>query len=152
MIRFFQQDTDFNINYKSKIKEWIKLIVSQRGCTVGEINVIFCSDPCILEINRKFLGHDYFTDIITFDNSSPDYFKAGVKVISADLFISIDTVRVNAEDYSQSFEDELHRVIIHGILHLVGENDISREQIASMRSAENAALDELKKLFDLKNK
>lgn len=147
MIRFFQQDTDFNIKHKSKIKEWIKLTVARRGCAVGGINVIFCSDPYILEINKEFLGHDYFTDIITFDNTSPDDFRAGVKIISADLFISVDTVRVNAVDYSQSFDDELHRVIIHGILHLVGENDISPEQTASMRSAENAALDELSKML-----
>lgn len=101
---------------------------------LGDVNVIFCSDRYILDINMKYLQHDYFTDIITFD-----YCEG--KVLSGDLFISIDSVRENSEYYGTGFEDELNRVLVHGILHLVGYDDHKDEDIAVMRSKENYYLE-----------
>ncbi len=136
MIRYFQEQTTFNLKSKLVVKKWIKSVIEQYGKRVGDINFIFCSDPYLLEINKQFLGHDYYTDIITFD-----YCQG--KVVSGDIYISIDTVEANAVEYNQTFENELHRVIIHGVLHLLGEDDHSEEDIKSMRAAEDKALAEL---------
>ncbi|HOL29271.1 MAG TPA: rRNA maturation RNase YbeY, partial [Paludibacteraceae bacterium] len=106
---------------------------------VGEIAYIFCNNERILEINRQYLQHDYYTDIITFDDSTDS-------TISGDIFISLETVKSNAEDFSVDFEEELHRVIIHGILHLCGQDDITPELKAEMTRKENKALEELKKM------
>ena len=106
---------------------------------MGEINYIFCSDPYLLEINKQYLGHDYFTDILTFDYSQKP-------VVSGDLFISIDTVRENAEYYGATFEEELHRVIVHGLLHLIGYDDHTPEEQKTMREKENYYLDIRKSL------
>ena len=95
---------------------WVKAVAASYGKRVGEIAYIFVDDEKILEVNRQYLGHDYYTDIITFDYCEGD-------VISGDLFISLDTVRTNAERVGATYEEELHRVIIHGILHLCGIND-----------------------------
>ncbi len=137
MIRFFNKDIKFVLKDKLPLKRWIKSVVEEHGCRVGDINVIFCDDPAILDINTQFLGHDYFTDIITFDYSEED-------VISGELYISIDTVRENAVEYGEEFPDELHRVIIHGMLHLCGLDDHCDEDIKEMRAAENSALQKLK--------
>ena len=110
--------------------------MSSYGNRVGDINIILCVDPSILEINNQFLGHDYYTDIITFDYTEEN-------VINGELYISIDTVRANAQEYGQSFPDELHRVIIHGILHLCGLDDHCEEDIKEMREAENLSLEKL---------
>ena len=133
MIRYFQKDISFELQSKLIIKKWIKTVIEQNGKRCRDINVIFCSDPSILEINIQFLGHDYYTDIITFD-----YCEG--KNISGELYISIDTVKANAEEYEQEFLTELHRVIIHGILHLLGWDDHCDEDIAQMRAAEDSAL------------
>jgi rRNA maturation RNase YbeY len=133
MIRYFQKDISFELQSKLIIKKWIKTVIEQNGKRCRDINVIFCSDPSILEINIQFLGHDYYTDIITFD-----YCEG--KNISGELYISIDTVKANAEEYEQEFHTELHRVIIHGILHLLGWDDHCDEDIAQMRAAEDSAL------------
>ena len=101
---------------KREITEWIKAVATSYGLRVGEIAYIFCSDEKILEVNRQYLQHDYYTDIITFD-----YCEG--KRIAGDLFISLDTVRTNAEQFGTEYDTELHRVIIHGILHLCGIND-----------------------------
>ena len=101
---------------KAVAAEWIKAVAASYGLRVGEIAYIFCSDEKILEVNRQYLQHDYYTDIITFD-----YCEG--KRISGDLFISLDTVRTNAEQFGAEYDTELHRVIIHGILHLCGIND-----------------------------
>ena len=130
MIRYYQKDISFNLESKLIIKKWIKTIIEQNEKRCKDINIIFCSDPSILEINNQFLGHDYYTDIITFD-----YCEG--RDISGELYISIDTVKANAEEYEQQFETELHRVIIHGILHLLGWDDHCDEDIAEMRSKEN---------------
>ena len=104
------------------------------GKSTGEISYMFCNDEKIIEINRRFLQHDYYTDIITFDYSE------GL-VISGDIFISLDTVRSNSQMYNVSFEEELYRVIIHGILHLCGMTDDSATEEKEMREAENRALE-----------
>ena len=103
------------------------------GKRVGEIAYIFCNDEKILEVNREYLQHDYYTDIITFDYTEGD-------VISGDLFISLDTVRTNAEQVGAAYDEELHRVIIHGILHLCGINDKGPGEREIMEAAENRAL------------
>ena len=136
MIRFFNKDIKFTLTDKLLLKKWIKEVVSSYGNRVGDINIILCDDPSILEINNQFLGHDYYTDIITFDYTEEN-------VINGELYISIDTVRSNAHEYGQSFPDELHRVIIHGILHLCGLDDHCDEDIKEMREAENLSLEKL---------
>ncbi len=103
----------------------------------GEITYIFCSDKYILKINNEYLQHDYYTDIITFDYSEKDS-------IAGDLFISLDTVKSNAEQFEQPFDTELHRVIIHGILHLCGQKDKTEKDSEEMRRKENEALELLK--------
>ncbi len=112
---------------------WIKAVAASYGKKVGEIAYIFVNDEKILEVNRQYLQHDYYTDIITFDYCEGD-------VISGDLFISLDTVRTNAEQVGATFEQELHRVIIHGILHLCGINDKGPGEREIMEAAENKAL------------
>ena len=137
MIRFFTKDLKFDLKDKLPLKRWIKTVVQEHGCRVGDINVILCNDPSILEINQQFLGHDYYTDIITFDYSEEE-------TINGELYISVDTVRENAKEYGENFPDELHRVIIHGMLHLCGLDDHCDEDIKEMRAAENSALELLK--------
>lgn len=118
---------------------WIKAVAESYGKRVGEIAYIFCSDEKILEVNRQYLQHDYYTDIITFD-----YCEG--KRLSGDLFISLDTVRTNAVQFEAPYETELFRVIIHGILHLCGINDKGPGEREIMESAENKAL-EMRKDF-----
>jgi probable rRNA maturation factor len=112
---------------------WIKRVAEAHGRKVGEIGYMFVSDEKILEVNRQYLGHDYYTDIITFDYDEGD-------VISGDLVISLDTVRTNAEKFGKEYADELNRVIIHGILHLCGINDKGPGEREIMEAHENAAL------------
>ena len=112
---------------------WVKAVAASYGKKVGEIAYIFVDDEEILRVNREYLQHDYYTDIITFDYTEGD-------TISGDLFISLDTVRTNAEQYGKPYEEELHRVIIHGILHLCGINDKGPGERESMEAAEDKAL------------
>lgn len=140
MIRYFTEDIDFAFKGKSVHNAWLKAVSEEEGRRPGQISVIFCSDPYLLEINRKYLGHDYYTDIITFDYSEGD-------TISGDLFISVDTVRSNADYYSADFKDELDRVIVHGVLHLIGYDDHTDEQTAEMRARENHYLERRPEFF-----
>ncbi|MBQ8362241.1 MAG: rRNA maturation RNase YbeY [Bacteroidaceae bacterium] len=112
---------------------WVKAVAATYGKRVGEVAYIFCSDEKILEVNNEYLGHDYYTDIITFDYCEGD-------LLHGDLFISLDTVRTNAEKFGQSYERELHRVIIHGILHLCGIDDKAPGAREQMEAAEDRAL------------
>ena len=112
---------------------WVKAVAASYGKRVGEIAYIFVDDEKILEVNRQYLGHDYYTDIITFDYCEGD-------VISGDLFISLDTVWTNAEQVGATYEEELHRVIIHGMLHLCGINDKGPGEREIMEAAEDKAL------------
>ena len=118
---------------KRETSAWIKKVAATYGKKCGEIAYIFCDDEKILEVNKEYLQHDYYTDIITFDYSEEDS-------ISGDLFISLDTVRSNSEMLGVSYEQELHRVIIHGILHLCGINDKGEGEREIMEAAENKAL------------
>ena len=112
---------------------WVKAVAASYGKKVGEIAYIFVDDEEILRVNREYLQHDYYTDIITFDYTEGD-------TISGDLFISLDTVRTNAEQYGKPYDEELHRVIIHGILHLCGINDKGPGEREIMEAAEDKAL------------
>ena len=133
MINFYNEDVDLNLKGKIILRKWIKQVIDSYGFKTGELSYIFCNDDKILEVNRQFLQHDYYTDVITFD-----YDEDGV--VSGDMYISIDTVRTNAEQYAPSFERELHRVIIHGVLHLCGLKDKQPEDEKKMRAAEEKAL------------
>ena len=112
---------------------WIKAVAATYGRKVGEVGYLFVDDEKILEVNREYLGHDYYTDIITFDYDEDD-------TINGDLVISLDTVRTNAEQFGKTYDEELHRVIIHGILHLCGINDKGPGEREIMEAAENRAL------------
>ena len=118
---------------KRDTNAWIKAVAAQYGRKVGEIGYLFVNDEKILEVNKEYLGHDYYTDIITFDYDEGD-------VINGDLVISLDTVRSNALLFDKTYNEELHRVIIHGILHLCGINDKGPGEREIMEAAENKAL------------
>lgn len=130
MISYFFEDTDFIFKGKALNNRWLKIVAESEIRRLGQISIIFCSDNYILDINQRFLQHDYFTDIITFDYCEGDR-------LSGDLFISVDSVRENAIEYGSSFNDELNRVMVHGILHLIGYDDHTDEDIRQMRSKEN---------------
>lgn len=117
----------------ARMEAWVEAVATAHRRTVGDIAYIFCDDQKILEVNRQFLKHDYFTDIITFD------YTRGRR-ISGDMFISLDTVRTNAEKFAVTFDNELLRVIIHGVLHLCGINDKGEGEREIMESHENEAL------------
>ena len=140
MIRFFSEDIPFVLKGKRRISAWLKEIAAENGYNIGDINYIFCSDGYLLDVNRKFLGHDYYTDIITFDNSEDYMLEKGRPGVSADIYISVDTVRANGEEYGEGFERELLRVIVHGLLHLTGYDDVTPYKQKRMRAAENRAL------------
>lgn len=138
-ITYHTNDCSFALPHKGRITTWIKQVIETAGARVGEVNVVFCSDKALLEINQTYLQHDYFTDIITFDYCQPaDGRKKGV--VAGDLMISVDTVRSNAQEFIQPFEKEVHRVIIHGILHLLGQGDKTPGQAKTMRAREEACL------------
>ncbi|MBR2630455.1 MAG: rRNA maturation RNase YbeY [Bacteroidaceae bacterium] len=120
---------------------WIKAVAAAHGKKVGSIAYIFCNDEKILEVNRQYLQHDYYTDIITFDYCEDELLMGRPDTISGDLFISLDTVRSNAEQQGTAYEEELHRVIIHGVLHLLGIDDKGPGEREKMEAAENKALE-----------
>ena len=122
---------------KRDTSAWIKAVAASYGRKVGDIGYMFVDDEKILEVNREYLGHDYYTDIITFDYDEGD-------TINGDLVISLDTVRTNAEKFGKTYEEERHRVIIHGILHLCGINDKGPGEREIMEAAENKALEILR--------
>lgn len=140
MIKFSSKDTDFKLTRQKVLKDWIKKILSQHSLKVGDINYLFTNDEEVLKVNHEFLGHDYYTDIITFDTSDYGFPGGDEDKVSSDIVISVDTVRENAALYGATFEDELHRVIIHGILHLIGYDDHEEEDKREMREAEDRAL------------
>lgn len=139
MISYFLEDTNFKFNTRRRTSRWLKSVAKIDNRSIGEINIIFCSDPYILDLNIKSLNHHFFTDIITFDYCEGD-------ILSGDLYISVDTVRANAEFYNTDFDNELYRVIIHGLLHLIGYDDHSDEEIAVMRSKEDFCLNLLQNI------
>lgn len=132
-ISFYAEDIELPAIKKEPVSNWIRKVAETYGKKTGDISYIFCSDEKILKVNRQYLQHDYYTDIITFDYTS------GNK-ISGDLFISLDTVKTNAEKFETPYNEELHRTIIHGILHLCGINDKGPGEREIMEENENKAL------------
>jgi len=134
MLKFFSEEIDFKLPFPQKTSTWIKTICKSDGYDIGDLSYIFCSDDYLLEINKQYLDHDYYTDIITFDNSEED------GKVEADIYVSVDRVRENAAEFGSDFETEMHRVLIHGLLHLIGYNDTSDELKAQMRAKEDECL------------
>lgn len=139
MIQWTSQDVQFPEIDRELVERWLETVAREHDRLLGPITYIFCSDPKILEVNLEFLSHDYFTDIITFD------YTHGRRV-SGDLFISLDTVRSNAEKFGAVYNEELHRVIVHGLLHLCGINDKGPGEREIMETHENQALELLKSM------
>jgi rRNA maturation RNase YbeY len=134
-IHFFYEDTTFTLEQPDITSHWVQSIITEHEQEVEALNFIFCSDDYLLEINRSYLDHDYYTDIITFDNR-----EINNDPLESDIFISIDRVKDNAQDLKITFHRELHRVMIHGVLHLIGWNDKTDEQKQAMREKEEACL------------
>ncbi len=133
-ISFYNQDIKFILQEKLAIKNWIKSVIISEKKKVGDIGFIFCSDEHLLQMNKQYLQHDYFTDVITFDYSEKN-------LISGDIFISIDRVKENANTFDCTIEYELHRIMVHGVLHLIGFDDTSPEKKEKMTSKENEYLE-----------
>ena len=133
MIRFSSDSIEMPSLDERKTGRWIRAVAAEYGFAVGNINYIFCSDERELAVNREFLGHDYYTDVITFDYST-------ASTLNGDIFISLDTVRSNAEIVGVPFEQELRRIIIHGVLHLTGQGDKTPETKVEMTEKEEKAL------------
>jgi rRNA maturation RNase YbeY len=136
MIHFHNEDLAFVLKKKSLLKSWITAVIEKKKRKVGEINFIFCSDEHLLQINKDYLNHNTYTDIITFDYSK----DLSEKNISGDIFISIERVNENAKKYGKTSENELHRVLIHGVLHLLGYKDKTKQAKAEMTKQEDACL------------
>lgn len=132
-IRFASQDIDFELLEAEKVKNWISQVIQLRGKRVGNISYLFCDDEYLLGVNQQYLNHDTYTDIITFDYVAAD-------LISGDIMISIDRVGENASQFEVPFELELRRVIIHGVLHLLGQGDKSDDEATEMRRQEEESL------------
>ena len=130
MVSYFNEDISFPFKEKRLTSRWLKFVAESESKRLGDIAVIFCSDNYILDVNIKYLQHDYFTDIITFDYCEGNR-------LSGDLFISIDSVCETAAFYKTEFAQELNRVIVHGLLHLIGYDDHTPEDVAVMRAKEN---------------
>lgn len=140
LIHYFFEDISYKIVHPIKTKRWIRSLVNAEGFELNSINFIFCSDEYLLQINREYLNHDYYTDIITFDNSESD------REIEGDIFISLDRVFENARSESIQDEEELRRVLAHGVLHLCGYDDHTDEEQSQMRAKENYYLQQFNKV------
>lgn len=136
MVKFIAEDIEMPALDERSVSRWIRAVAADYGFSVGNIHYIFCSDERELAVNREFLGHDYYTDVITFDYST-------ASTLNGDIFISLDTVRSNAETVGATFEQELHRIIIHGVLHLTGQGDKTPETKVQMTEKEEKALAKL---------
>ncbi|MDR3350394.1 MAG: rRNA maturation RNase YbeY [Prevotellaceae bacterium] len=130
MLSFYSLSSPPHILRRRRVKKWLTALAEAENRRVGEVSIIFCSDEELLALNRRYLQHDYFTDVLTFDYSDGNR-------LSGDIFISCDTVRANARDYSQPFDGELRRVMAHGLLHLCGYRDATVSQQRAMRAKEN---------------
>ena len=131
VITYFTEDVSFTLSQKRKISTWLKQVFEQEGFILDSLNFIFCSDEYLLQINREYLSHDYYTDIITFCHSED------AEPLESDIFISIERVKENSQDLNTVFINELHRVMVHGVLHLCGYNDHSDADKLRMREKEN---------------
>ncbi|QMU31077.1 rRNA maturation RNase YbeY [Adhaeribacter radiodurans] len=130
-IEFISEEVEFTLKDVDKVKNWIAQVIAEHQLIIDNITYIFCSDEYLYNINQTYLNHDTYTDIITFDNSDEE------DTIESDIFISIDRVKENASQLNIPFQDELHRVIIHGVLHLIGYDDKDESSKAIMRQKEN---------------
>jgi rRNA maturation RNase YbeY len=135
-IHFFKEDVSFRFSGKAMTEQWLLLMIRKSGWKISNLNFIFCSDKYLLKINKEYLQHDYFTDIVTFDNSELK------KTIEGDVFISVDRVKSNAKFFDTGFSDELRRVMAHGVLHLLGFGDKTEKEKEKMRNMENLWLKE----------
>ncbi|NDK54862.1 rRNA maturation RNase YbeY [Pontibacter fetidus] len=133
-IEFYSEDIEFSLSNPEQVADWIASIIEQHNFELAGLTYIFCSDDYLHQINVEYLDHDTLTDIITFDNADEE------GVVESDIFVSIDRVRDNAQTLGIPFEDELHRVLIHGVLHLLGFKDKTNEQEALMRKQEDSCL------------
>ncbi len=124
----------FRLPHKRKLADWLRAAIAEEGKQAGTLSIVLCTDEYLLSVNRQFLNHDYFTDIITFQYSEN-------QEVSGDLVISVDRVRENARDFGVSFSEEMHRVLVHGVLHLCGYSDKTKAQQQRMRKKENYYLD-----------
>lgn len=138
MVSFFEEDIKYNLKDKAKVKNWIKEVATIYNKKVGELNYIFCSDEYLLEINKNYLNHDYYTDIITFDQSESE------EKIEGEIYISIERVTENANTNKALFRDELNRVMIHGVLHLLGFKDKTAAESETMRELEDKMIEKYK--------
>ena len=133
-IHFFNEDIEYRLQDQEKTVLWVNNILTKEGYSAENINYVFCSDDHLQQINIEYLNHDTYTDIVTFDNTENEH------SIEADIFISIDRVQENAKKLSQKEDDELHRVIIHGLLHILGYSDKTAQDKQAMREKEDACL------------
>ncbi len=136
-ITYHFQKEGFAYKGKRFTTEWLKKVIETEGAVTGDISVVFCSDEYVLETNRQYLNHNYYTDIITFDDCSE---KGGKRVVSGDLVISVDTVAENGKEFGGGFDRELKRVIVHGVLHLLGYKDKNEADEKQMRAKEDEYL------------
>lgn len=120
-IYFHNEDNNYTLRQKTKIKHWLQQAAKKEGYSIEEVNYIFCSDEYVLQVNQQFLNHNYYTDIITFDNADKEQKKQ--KLLVSDIFISIDRCKENAKTYNITTAEELHRILIHGLLHLCSYKD-----------------------------
>ena len=134
MIEYNYQITDFKLEHPDGVSKWLKSLIAEHDHRLGELSYVFCDDEYLLKINNDFLNHDFYTDIISFD------YKLG-KQVNGEIYISIDRVKENAADRGLKFEDELHRVISHGVLHFLGFKDKTELEAEAMRKAEDLALE-----------
>jgi len=130
LVSFYSEQTNFSVSNESQITDWLISVCQKEGKTLSEVSIILCSDDYLLEVNRKHLNHDYYTDVITFDYSEET-------AISGDVFISVDRVQENAQSVGADMVDELHRIIVHGTLHLLGYTDKTISAKEEMTSKED---------------
>ena len=133
-IYFFSEEINFELKEKLNRKRWLKNIATKAGFNIKELNYVFCSDEYLYQINLEYLNHETYTDIITFDNSEKEF------DLSGDIFISIDRVNENAKTHNQEIETELSRVLAHGLLHLMGYKDKTKEESTMMRQKEEESI------------
>jgi probable rRNA maturation factor len=135
-INFFKEEIKFRLSKQNELRKWILRLIKKEKYSLSVLNLIFCSDRYLLKMNKNYLSHDYFTDIITFDNSEEP------KMIEGDIYISIDRVKANSKKFKTTFENELHRVMAHGVLHLLGYSDKNKKQSTEMKQQEEKWLKE----------
>ena len=143
MVRYYNDSTTYRLREKRKIAAWLKCVADGEGYTLGDVTYIFCSSEVHRKMNIDFIGHDYFTDIITFDYSD----RKGTRVVSGDIFIDVETVADNARIYGTTAREEMLRVVVHGVLHLCGQKDKSPRAEKQMHRKEDKYLALYKQMF-----